>query len=179
MKDTMMYNLDIDTMMQVMQIHQQTGVLQANVSPKAAGVKETGRIEVAISSGSMVSCTITYNSGRRLVGKKAHQELVGLGRLDWTFTPQLDLPIQSKPASHNSGANTLSFPQRVASPAQQVMSSWPRMHRQVFALIDGTKSCTKIAEILSRPPSVIEQVLGDLQEMRVILFKQQDSKDLF
>jgi hypothetical protein len=177
MKDTTMYNLDIETMIQIMQTHQQTGFLQADIPPKTAGVRESRQVNIAISSGSIVSCTITYSDGRQRTGKEAHQELVRLGRLRWTFTLQSGLPTQPQPPSHNPVENSLSPPRRTASPEQQVIRSWPRVHRQVFALVDGTKCCEKIAEILSTPPNVIDQVLRDLQKMQVILFRKQDARD--
>jgi hypothetical protein len=60
------------------------------------------------------------------------------------------------------------YPRRAAYLDQEQMRNWPRLHRSVFALADGTKSIIKIAEVLVVPPEIVNRVLQDLQSIGVI-----------
>jgi hypothetical protein len=51
---------------------------------------------------------------------------------------------------------------------QGVISSWPRKHRQIFALVDGKRSVGQIAAMLKQPPAVVEVIVDDLQSLGVI-----------
>jgi len=59
-------------------------------------------------------------------------------------------------------------PQRIVQAEQSVISSWPRKHRQVFALVDGKRSVKHIATILKLSPAVVEGVVNDLQSLGAI-----------
>lgn len=82
------YNLDFETIRQMMQAYQQTGFLSAEVPSGVMSLREPCRIEVDIMSGLITSCTVVGISGQRLAGKKTIQEISRLGRLNWTFTPR-------------------------------------------------------------------------------------------
>jgi len=51
---------------------------------------------------------------------------------------------------------------------QGVISSWPRKHRQIFALVDGKRSVGQIAAMLKLPPAIVEAIVDDLQSLGVI-----------
>ena len=59
-------------------------------------------------------------------------------------------------------------PQRIVQAEQSVISSWPRKHRQVFALVDGKRSVRHIATILKLSPADVEVVVNELQSLGVI-----------
>jgi len=59
-------------------------------------------------------------------------------------------------------------PQRIVQAEQSVISSWPRKHSQVFALVDGKRSVRDIATILKLSPAVVEGVVNDLQSLGAI-----------
>ncbi len=153
-----------------MQEHQKTGLLHAEVDAGTVSLREPCRIEIKIMAGAVASCMIVGNSGRRLAGKEAMRELARMGRLRWTFTSQQDsvaAPGSSGPAFTESAV----CPRRYASLSQEQMRNWPRMHRAVFALTDGTKSIEKIAEMLSVSPMLVEKALRELQSIGVIIIE--------
>jgi hypothetical protein len=168
-----MYTLDFETIQQVMQEHQKTGFLFAELPSGVVGLRESCRVEIKIMAGSIASCAIVGKSGRRLTGKEAAQGLARLGRLRWTFTPQQEVPALTAPLSPIPGEATVAvFPRRyVVYLDQQQMRTWSRMHRAVFSLADGTKSVVKIAEILSTSPDLVEKVLRELQSIGVIILE--------
>jgi len=181
-----MYTLNFETIKQMMQAYQQTGLLVAEVPSGVGRLREPCRIEVNVVSGLISSCAIVGSSGRYLTGKEAIQELSRLGRLNWTFTPHKEEIVtprqeeivtpQLKPRDSVSGEGYL-LPRRIVYLEQSQMRNFPRLHRAVFALADGTKHTAKIAEILSVPPNIVENALSDLRAMGVIAFGRQDSKD--
>jgi len=169
--ESLMYNLDFETIKQVMQEHQKTGYLYADVSAGISGLSEPGRIEVRLQVGVVVSCSIVGKSGKRLGEKESIKRVERMGHLKWTFTPQeeqsiaLDVPAPFVPEE------IALFPRRVAYLEQWQMQSWPRLHRMIFALSDGTRSVTKIAEVLSVAPEYVEAALRDLQSINVIAIR--------
>jgi len=52
-----------------------------------------------------------------------------------------------------------------------MVPSLSRKQRQVFALVDGTRSAERIAAILRQPVEVVVKVLHDLETMGVIKLK--------
>jgi hypothetical protein len=163
-----MYNLDFETIKLVMQEHQKTGFLYAEIPSGTARLRESCRIEIEIMTGSFVFCTLIGNSGRRLTGKEAEKELSRLGRLSWTFTPRQEATLPQSTAPVPALLKLPIFPRRIARLEQWQMRNWSRMHWAVFALVDGTKSSTKIAEMLSVPSDQVEKALRDLQSIGVI-----------
>jgi len=164
-----MYTLDFRTMLQVMQEHQKTGVLYADVPPGLAGIREFCRIEVKLETGTMVSCSIITEGGQRLSEKESLRKVSRMGSLLWTFVP---LIAAAEPVSQPVPlTGSISVPQRVVRVEQWQMLSWPRLHRGIFALADGTRSVAKIAEMLSTPPEFVEQALSDLQGLGVIVMR--------
>lgn len=59
-------------------------------------------------------------------------------------------------------------PQRIVQAEQGVINSWPRKHRQVFALVDGKRSVGQIATMLKQPSAVVEEIVNELQSLGVI-----------
>lgn len=171
-----MYTLDFETMRQVMQEHQKTGFLQADVPGGVMGLREPCRIEINILAGVLVSCAIVGASGRRLTGIEAARELARLERLRWTFTPQQEPSgkvVQQMPSAPQTQitADSALMPRRTMQLEQRQMHAWPRLHRGVFALADGNKSSMKMAEMLSTSPELVDQALRDLQSIGVIVIE--------
>jgi hypothetical protein len=168
------YTLDFETIQQVMQEHQKTGSLFAELSSGVVGLREPCRAEMKIMEGTITSCTIVGTSGRRLTGKEAKQGLARLGRLRWAFTPEID-PAPQPAVSVPVPGDPSAYPCRsVLSLDQQQMHNWSRLHRAVFALADGTKSVMKIAELLSTAPELVEKALRDLQSIDVITLERRN-----
>lgn len=171
-----MYILDFETIKQVMQEHQKTGILSAETPSGVRNLRGPCRVEIILKAGGIVSCTLVGGNGGRLTGKDAVQPLVHLGRLRWMFTPESEvIPPPARPTFAAEG-NFL-FPQHMVWLEQEQVRSWPRMHRAVFALADGTKNVVKIAEMLSTSRDVVDGVLRDLQSIGVITMGPQQGKD--
>lgn len=161
-----MYNLDFDTMKQVMQEHRKTGHLFAEVPSGIAGMQGPCHIEITLESGRVVSCFIVGRNGQRLTEKDSVRQIARLGRLKWTFTHQEDIIA---PSQSTGALEKISFyPRRLVHLEQSQMQSWSRTHRMVFALADGTRGARKIAEMLSIAPELVDKALVDLQAIGVI-----------
>ncbi|HLZ61947.1 MAG TPA: hypothetical protein VKR06_33805 [Ktedonosporobacter sp.] len=159
-----------------MQEHQKTGLLYADAPSGVASLREPCRIEINITAGTIVSCSIVGNSGRYMTGNRAVQELSRLGRIRWTFTPQQEVATQPVPAVP-APREVAFFPRRIVQVHPRQTYAWSRLHRAVFALADGTKHATKIAEMLSTPPELIEQALRDLQSIGAIIMEPQNGRN--
>jgi hypothetical protein len=168
MKEFAVYNLDVETLLQIMQVHQQTGLLQASVPPKIAGIRESRHVEIAVMTGKVTSCTIKYSNGQQITGKEALDSLISVGRLHWNFVPKANTPRQPLQSTQIQSAKSSRFPLRLVPLDQNEVRNWPRLHRLVFAMADGTNSIEKMARMLSISPDVIEVVLEDLQKMQKI-----------
>jgi hypothetical protein len=166
--------LNFEMIRQVMQAHQKTGRLYADVPSGVPGLREPCRIEINLVAGSITSCIIVGKSGRRIEGKNADQELVRSGRLRWTFIPQSKEVFQPTSSTLASGEISF-FPQRIVFVEQEQMRTWSRVHRGIFALADGTKNAVTIAKILSVPLEQVQHALRDLQSLGVI--SRYDKKD--
>lgn len=163
-----MYNLDFETIKQVMLEHQKTGYLYADVPAGTTGLAEPCRIEARLQAGAVVSCCIVGRSGKRLTEKESIKKIDRMGRLKWTFVPQEENLAASSPSFFPPEEIPV-FPRRVVFLEQWQMQSWPRLHRMIFALSDGTRSIEKIAEVLSVTPEQVNSALRDLQAINVIV----------
>ena len=171
-----MYTLDFNTIRLMMQAYQQTGLLTAEVVSGVMGLRGPCRIEIVLQAGSIVMCTLIGSDGGWLTGKEAEQALTHLGRLRWTFTMQPEAIALPKPVTPAVETNFI-VSWRIASVSSEQMRTWPRTHRLIFALADGTKNVAKIAEILSISPDIVKKALSDLQLIGVIAFGRQDGND--
>jgi len=165
------YTLDIETMRQVMQAHKKTGRLQTDLPSGVSSLREPCHVEIALEAGNIVSSSIVGSSGSLLTGERAYQELTHLGRLRWTFVPQSPSVTQPEPAHRTLVKRAISRPRRVVVVEQSQMRPWQRMHKLVYALVDGTRSVEEIAKLLSTTPETIEEILSDLRSIRVIVME--------
>ncbi len=110
----MIYSIDLETMVQILQEHRQTGVLQAEVPGGMAGLRERCRIEIDVVKGNIVACRVE-NSSERVVlwGDDALREVYRLGVLDWILT----LRREPLPPLHESSPGLRTQP----------LSSWERI----------------------------------------------------
>lgn len=96
--------------------------------------------------------------------------LTSLPSLRWTLeglTPQQALP---QAGNGSQAVRSLSpwVPHRSRQVEQRVLPSLSRKQRQVFALVDGTRSAERIAAILCQPVEAVVEVLRDLETMGMI-----------
>ena len=161
-----MYNLDFDTIKQVMKEHRKTGKLSSETPMGIADIPGPCSIEVILKDGVAVSYFITGSDGHRLAVKEPAQHLARLGHLQWTFTAQDESRARTSISAAPSAVS--SFPQRTVSLNPGQMRSWTRLHRMVYALADGTKSVERIAAMLSTTPDQVEKALIDLQAIGAV-----------
>lgn len=64
----------------------------------------------------------------------------------------------------------LAVPQRLVTvtPEQMRQGQWSRNHRMVYGMIDGVRTIEKTAALLSLYPQEVEQIVRDLQTIRVV-----------
>ena len=158
-----------------MQEHQKTGVLSAEIPSGTASLNEPCHVEIKLQSGAIVSCSVVGKSGRRVTEKQAMRELAQLGRLSWVFTPLQERSTPPSPPPLPPPA-LQPFPRRLVQVELWQMGNWPRIHRKVFALVDGTRPAVKIAEMLSLPPDLVNGVLRDLQSIGVVTMNVSNTK---
>ena len=186
------YSLDTETMLQLLRERRQTGILATDLPMGTAGTRGRLRAIVTITAGKIIDCRIEESNGQLwVVGEEALQELHRLGTLDWSLTlqqtnPKLPAIQQTSPTLDTSpylqnAPTPITGPIRRDEPqiplrSMQVevsqMTQWPRTHRMVYAMIDGKNTTKRIAELLSLQTTTLEQILRDLQNMRVITMNQ-------
>lgn len=159
-----------------MRAHRQTGTLTTDVPSGIARIRGPCRIEIALKAGDIISCTIGNRSGDHLTGKEAMQELSRLGRLRWSLIPQSNNTVPQVSPNLALATNIL-IPIRAVPVSQSQMSSWPRLHKQVFGLSNGVMSSAKIAETLSISRDLVEQALRDLQSIGVIAMERRGENE--
>jgi hypothetical protein len=160
----MKFLLDIDTLLQVLQEYR---IAHARLLTSIGGRSDSYRVEIVLHQGTIVSCTLHGSSGARdAQGKEALQMVQRSGTTEWSVV--LDTPLVQK--VDTSQAATLPIPHRCVDvlPPQQLS----RLHRNVFALVDGQRDVFHISQMLSRSQEMqeIEQVFSDLRALGVIDF---------
>jgi hypothetical protein len=173
-----MYMLDFETMQQVMQAHQMTGSLTAEAATGVIGFHEPCRIGISIKEGMMISAAIIgHNSGRSLTGKDVLNALSRLGRVRWDFVAQPTKTTQPLPPEAFVPVEKIFIPQRIVMLDQRQMQSWPRLHRVIFSMADGSKSTQKIAFLLSASQPTVDKVLSELQSIGIISITPHNKSD--
>ncbi|HET8847053.1 MAG TPA: hypothetical protein VFN35_36665 [Ktedonobacteraceae bacterium] len=162
-----------------MQEHRKTGFLYADVPAEAVGLRGRCHIEVQLTAGNIISCVIVSENGQQIPQKEAIKKISRLGLLFWTFTPQepttQSLPVPVTPVAPEEN---FTFPRRAMQIEQWQMSTWPRLHRGIFALADGSRSSAKIAAILTTPPQAVDRALRELEAIGAIVMGPYQASDL-
>jgi hypothetical protein len=165
-----MYTSDLAKLLQTLRGTQKNYVVHIEL-PKAAaiGPGEPWQAQLTLIEGK-VTCKVWSRVDKRVLftNDEAIRWLATLPHLSWSlepFVPQRT-PV---PALRRSQAISLQLiPRRIAPVDKKMMNTWSRKQRQVFALVNGTRTIEHIATILQQPPHVVEQVLDDLQAIGVV-----------
>ncbi len=168
-----MYSLDYDMVVQVLHQFQYSGEVHADVLPQAR-LREGGRVVLIVSNGIVGSCFILDRNGQKLYhNAEAQRHLPKFGVLQWKLIPFTSpLPTKSAHAAPiaqpiDTSRDVHISPRRLAVPQAQ-MRAWTVLQRSVYLLCDGTRTQEQIAVLLSRPLSLIEQTISELQRLGVI-----------
>ncbi|HEY3993893.1 MAG TPA: hypothetical protein VGM01_13585 [Ktedonobacteraceae bacterium] len=187
------FYLDLAT---ILQKFRQNGELSADLPAKKLGNKAPWKAQLRVDEGLVTSCQILDQRGSIVhSGEPALEALYKLGPLHWEIAPDLldgssKLPTLNQ--TRKSGplavppANTIPAPVPASVPdsssadtpvpyrlltvtlKQMNQTQWPRDYRLVYILIDGIRTTEKIANMLAMPLADVEQILRELQVMRII-----------
>ena len=166
---------DFASLLWVLKMSRQNGVVHVEL-PKAERTEmgEMWRAHLHLVEGHVAAChVLNLVDGRKLLSDdEALRWLAGWGQreLAWSreaFTLHKTAP-RPAPADPLPPPRHVAPPQRIVQAEQSVINSWPRKHRQIFALVDGKRSVRHIATILKLSPADVEVVVNDLQSLGVI-----------
>lgn len=150
-----------------------TTVMQTQVesAPPLSGLCT---VELRFEQGKIIACTFS-NGHSGLYGFDAFQFLVPLvgGReLQWSAQTTGLLPVTGPlVAKQPSSIAPLAVPVRLRPPTEAEFTSWPRVQRQVYNLIDGAKDAQKIASVLTQKLESVTAALTHLASAKVIGFQ--------
>ncbi len=165
-----MYTSDFAHLLQTLHGTQQNCVVHMELPETAQiGPGEPWQAQLTLIEGK-VTCQVWSKVDKRvlLTNDEALHWLATLPRLSWSpepFVPQ-QAPVSAWQRSQEISEPVV--PRRITQVNTKLMNTWSRKQRQVFALIDGSRTTEHIATMLQLPPSVVEQVLNDLQAIGVI-----------
>jgi hypothetical protein len=161
---------DLTELLQMLQGTQKNWVAHiALPQAVASGSGEPWQAQLTVIEGK-VTCQIWSSVDKRvlLTNDRAIRWLATLPRLSWSLEP-INPPRASTRAFQGSQATQVQqVPQRTTHVEKRVMNTWSRKQRQVFALVDGSRTSEHIATMLQQPPGVVEKVLDDLQAIGVV-----------
>jgi len=142
------------------------------ISTAGTGPGEPWRAQLTLIEGKVTACHVQRSANGRslLTGGEAIRWLESLGYLTWeraAFTPQQTSPLVLRD-SQIAPLQPSGVPRRLAQAETVGTHEWSRKQRQVFALVDESRSAERIAVILCQPLNVVEEILHDLQSMGVV-----------
>lgn len=179
--------LDLSTLLRNFR---QNGELFGDVPAKKLGNKAPWKARLRVVEGIITSCQILDNRDAVVnAGELALDTLYKLGPLNWEIVPDVREGSGQFPAlnrARKSGALPgitdrvppepdpapvhWPIPYRLMNITLKQMNEtqWPRDYRLVYILVDGTRTSEKIAGMLAMSLSDVEQILGELQSMRIV-----------
>lgn len=193
-----MYKIDLTSLLRLFEEFQRSGNLVAEIPRGTFGLKETGIARVELLQGKVVACLISKRDGSYYAtGSDALSKLQLAGNLKWRVEAEAQPPpprisglLSSPPppsmqpvdpprsptVSRSSGYQLIFelIPVRldIPVPDQHVLRGLTFKQRRVLALIDGTRSIARIADLLSLPVGEVQSILVELQAMRLIVINR-------
>lgn len=143
-----------------------------NIETEETGSEKLWQAQLSFADGKVTTCGVWHKAdGHSLfTEREAINWLTSRPSLMWT----LEGPISQQallPARNGSQASSSSsprVPQRLMQAEQRLLPSLSRKQRQVFALVDGTRSAERIAAILCQSIEVVVEVMHELEAMGMI-----------
>lgn len=161
-----MHSLRYEVIIQLLQQFDYSGEAHASILPHSL-LKEGGSAILTVKDGKVLDCVIFNREGKKLYAQaEAHSILSRLGILEWRL---MEAPASSTQSLSGPLAlpvhqgNTFS-PRRVAVPLSTV-HQWPKLHRSVYFLADGTRNVEQIARIVSCPVTHVRRAINDLASL--------------
>lgn len=157
-----MYTSSLTTLLQVLQARQAT----CTIFTVGAETGEPWQAQLTLSEGQVVSCRVQQSADGQLLLRDgtALEWLASQGSLSWH---QPGNPARLLlPASRTPRAKAFlpgAVPQRLSALGPAERGAWSRKQRQIFGLIDGTRSIERIAMMLRQPLDLVQDLVRDLQ----------------
>lgn len=197
LRSTGVYSLDIETLISVLQNRQIQGFVEAELAAGFAGIAGKSSVVVTLDRGKVISVTITGANGQPLYQGKEALNKIRRAVLTWQlvettnkvpqqfsptnpFTasmppptvrtqplPPAKQPLLPAPTSSFSTIGAI-IPMRQRVPSTHI-HQWSRTARNVYALVNGTNSIQRIANLLSLPVDAVYAELLTLQEGHLVL----------
>ena len=157
-----MYTSSLTELLRVLQETQST----CTILTGGAEVGEPWQAQLTLSQGQLTSCQVLQSADGQLLlsDSAALQWLASQGGHSWDQVndpPRLVLPTRHTPQAEPLLPDAI--PQRLAALESAESSIWSRKQRQVFGLVDGTRSIERIAMILRQPLDLVQDLVRDLQ----------------
>lgn len=179
------FYLDLETILQSIHL---SGALHGEIPAKKLGNKAPWQARLRLTGGQVTACQILDNLGAVVnAGEPALEAISKLGSLNWEVIPEpLEGTLTMPPFINKSGPLSPAEEQAAPVPAHVPLvpyhlvnvtlklmnqTDWPRNYRMIYLLVDGTRTGDKIAIMLTLPLAEVEQILYELQKMRVIDLK--------
>ena len=157
-----MYTDRLTALVQVLQANQAT----CTIFTADAETGEPWQAQLTFSEGQVISCQVQQSAYEQflLTDDMALQWLASQGSLPWN---QLGNPapllLPDRHAPRPDPFLPGAVPQRLAVVGPAERGAWSRKQRQVFGLIDGTRSIERIAMILRQPLDLVQDLVRNLQ----------------
>ena len=164
-----MYQLDLKTMVSLLQAHVHTGLLRAELPAGVLEHEETCVVTITVVKGLLVSYAITDKENfPSVTGEQALDALANVGLLNWTLTLQLSSSLLPPLSSQVSARGRNAIPRRLCEPQSAQLRILTRTQRLVFSLINGKNSVTYIAYLLALSLTRVEQTVRELYQMKLL-----------
>ena len=157
-----MYTSSLTALLQVLQATQAT----CTIFTAGVATGEPWQAQLTLAEGQVISCRVQQSADGQLllIDGTALEWLASQGSLSWD---QVGSPAQVLlPAGRTPQAEPLlpgAVPQRLAVMGPAERGVWSRKQRQIFGLIDGTRSIERIAMMLHQPLDLVHDMVRDLQ----------------
>lgn len=166
-----MVSVDYATLYQIIRQSLYTGIFYAQIS--ASRSRPGGEVELYIQNGEVLACFFTSTQGQRYKWDNWEALLSPLGTLNWDSK---DLPTSEPPqpssafngyrlSSSPSGPHTSGIPYQEATLTQAQLSQLPISCRNVYFLVNGSRTIEDIAQTLGRSPQEISQIIEYLSRL--------------
>jgi hypothetical protein len=186
--------LKLDMLLLILQSHQQTCRLQAEVP---AGIMATathrlgkGKIharcqaELVVVQGQVQSCFIREQQKGQIMFQEqiAFELLLQCGVLRWSMLREpdilaqlaLSLTIEENPDRQTEEEQPL-YPRQAVYLAQEQLATLPRKYRQVLNLVNGQREINELCQLLHCSREQLMEILADLAANHLIKLSDYDS----
>jgi hypothetical protein len=160
--------LPIGALIATMQTSFERVVLQAHLSSLPGVSKQACLAHIVVGEGRIHACTIFHAQTGALLRQEheAYKSLEALGDLEWTILPYQPAPHEESIMTHLPHPSTPPvpsqaslIPQRKHQPEPNIIASLHPAYRKLLLLVDGKRSVERIAQLLSKSPEDVFNML--------------------